>query len=48
MPSADSGHQPDKRKARNAMREITIRALGGLLAKLLADVVHKLTNWPDS
>lgn len=48
MPQADSGNQPDKRKARKAMKEITIRALGGLLARLLADLIRKLIDWPDS
>lgn len=45
---ADSGNQPDKRKARKVMEEITIRALGGLLARLLADLIRKLIDWPDS
>ena len=48
MPHADSGNQPDKRKARKVMSEITIRALGGLLAGLLADLIRKLIDWPDS
>ncbi len=30
------------------MSEIAIRALGGLLANLLADIVRELTGWPDS
>lgn len=30
------------------MFEIAIRALGGLLANLLTDIVRELTGWPDS
>lgn len=48
MPTHESGNQPEKRKARNAMVEIAVRALGGLLARLLEDMVHELFNWPDS
>ena len=48
MPTHESGNQPEKRKARNAMVEIAVRALGGLLARLLEGIVHELFNWPDS
>ena len=48
MPKRESGDQPDKPKARKAMEEIAIRAVGGLLANLLADIVRELTGWPDS
>lgn len=44
----ESGNQPEKRKARNGMVEIAVRALGGLLARLLEDIVLELFNWPDS
>jgi len=48
MPKRESGDQPDKPKARKAIHEIAIRAVGGLLANLLADIVRELTGWPDS
>ena len=48
MPKRESGDQPDKPKARKAMSEIAIRAVGGLLANLLADIVRELTGWSDS
>lgn len=37
-----------KPNARNTMVRIAIRALGGLLARLLEDIVHELFDWPDS
>ena len=48
MPERESGDQPDKPKARKAIHEIAIWAVGGLLANLLADIVRQLTGWPHS
>lgn len=40
MDGPSVGHA--KRKARNAMVQIGIRALGGLLARLVEEIVHEV------
>lgn len=44
MPKAEFGDKPEKQRARKVIHEITVRALGGLLGRLLGDAIRELIN----